>query len=115
MDRTKVRNAVGVALAAALLLLTLLGSGYFIFTLKVGFVQWLVFNACSPTSLVYLVCVTIFWLKGNTALLPFALLPMYYFGTMGAFYLHLEWCKRLCTAIAHHYDPQYCVGSIRSL
>ncbi len=39
MDRTKARNAVGVALAAALLLLTLLGSGYFIFTLKVGFVQ----------------------------------------------------------------------------
>ncbi len=60
MDRTKVRNAVGVALAAILLLLTLLGSGYFIFTLKVGFVQWLAFNACSPTSLVYLVCVTIF-------------------------------------------------------
>ena len=85
MNTTKARNAVGIALAIALSLLTLSGSGYFFFTLKVSFVQWLAFNACSPASLVYLVCVTFFWLKGKTALLPFAFLPMYYFGTMGLF------------------------------
>ena len=76
MNTTKTRNAVGITLSIALLLLTLSGSGYFFFTLKVSFVQWLAFNACSPASLVYLVCVT---------LLPFALLPLYYFGTMGLF------------------------------
>ena len=85
MNTTKARNAVGIALAIALSLLTLSGSGYFFFTLKVSFVQWLAFNACSPTSLIYLVCLSIFWLKGKTGLLPFALLPMYYFGTMGLF------------------------------
>ena len=85
MNTTKTRNAVGIVLAIALLLLTLSGSGYFFFTLKVSFVQWLAFNACSPASLIYLVCLSIFWFKGKTGLLPFALLPMYYFGTMGLF------------------------------
>ena len=85
MNTTKTRNTIGLVLAIALSLLTLSGSGSFFFTLKVSFVQWLAFNACSPASLVYLVCVTFFWLKGKTALLPLALLPMYYFGTMGLF------------------------------
>ena len=65
MNTAKTRNAVGLVLAIALSLLTLSGSGYFFFTLKVSFVQWLAFNACSPASLVYLVCVTFFWLKGK--------------------------------------------------
>ena len=76
MNTTKTSNAVGIALAIALSLLTLSGSGYFFFTLKVSFVQWLAFNACSPASLIYLVCLSIFWVKGKTALLPYALLPM---------------------------------------
>ena len=85
MNLTKIEKITGVALAIVLLLLTLSGSGYFFFTLKVNFVQWLAYNACSPSSLVYLSCLIVFWLTKKTEWLPLAFLPMYYFGTMGLF------------------------------
>ena len=85
MNLTKTEKITGIALAIVLLLLTLSGSGYFFFTLKVNFVQWLVYNACSPSSLVYLGCLIVFWVTKKTVWLPLAFLPMYYFGTMGLF------------------------------
>lgn len=85
MNLTKTEKITGIALAIVLLLLTLSGSGYFFFTLKVTFVQWLAYNACSPSSLVYLGCLIVFWVTKKTIWLPLAFLPMYYFGTMGLF------------------------------
>ena len=85
MNLTKTEKITGIALAIVLLLLTLSGSGYFFFTLKVNFVQWLAYNACSPSSLVYLGCLIVFWVTKKTVWLPLAFLPMYYFGTMGLF------------------------------
>ena len=85
MNLTKTEKITGVALSIVLLLLTLSGSGYFFFTLKVNFVQWLAYNACSPSSLVYLSCLIVFWVTKKTVWLPLAFLPMYYFGTMGLF------------------------------
>ena len=85
MNLTKTEKITGIALAMVLLLLTLSGSGYFFFTLQVTFVQWLAYNACSPSSLVYLGCLIVFWVTKKTVWLPLAFLPMYYFGTMGLF------------------------------
>lgn len=85
MNLTKTEKITGVALSIVLLLLTLSGSGYFFSTLKVNFVQWLAYNACSPSSLVYLSCLIVFWVTKKTVWLPLAFLPMYYFGTMGLF------------------------------
>ena len=85
MNLTKTEKITGVALAIVLLLLTLSGSGYFFFTLKVTFVQWLAYNACSPSSLLYLGCLIVFWVTKKTVWLPLAFLPMYYFGAMGLF------------------------------
>ena len=85
MNLTKTEKITGIALAIVLLLLTLSGSGYFFFTLKVTFVQWLAYNACSPSSLLYLGCLIVFWVTKKTVWLPLAFLPMYYFGTMGLF------------------------------
>ena len=85
MNLTKTEKITGIALAIVLLLLTLSGSGYFFFTLKVTFVQWLAYNACSPSSLVFLGCLIVFWVTKKTVWLPLAFLPMYYFGTMGLF------------------------------
>lgn len=85
MNLTKTEKITGIALAIVLLLLTLSGSGYFFSTLKVSFVQWLAYNACSPSSLVYLGCLIVFWVTKKTLWLPLAFLPMYYFGTMGLF------------------------------
>ena len=85
MNLTKTEKITGIALAIVLLLLTLSGSGYFFFTLKVNFVQWLAYNACSPSSLLFLGCLIVFWVTKKTVWLPLAFLPMYYFGTMGLF------------------------------
>ena len=85
MYLTKTEKITGIALAIVLLLLTLSGSGYFFSTLKVSFVQWLAYNACSPSSLLYLGCLIVFWVTKKTIWLPLAFLPMYYFGTMGLF------------------------------
>ena len=85
MNLTKTEKITGIALAIVLLLLTLSGSAYFFFTLKVNFVQWLAYNACSPSSLLYLGCLIVFWVTKKTVWLPLAFLPMYYFGTMGLF------------------------------
>ncbi|MBF1098491.1 MAG: hypothetical protein HXL37_09315, partial [Riemerella sp.] len=63
MEITRTEKTVGIVLAFVLLLLTLSGSYYFFFMLKVNFVQWLVYNACSPSSLVYLLCFMIFLVK----------------------------------------------------
>ena len=82
---TKTEKTFGILLAFALLLLTLSGSGYFFFSLKVNFIQWLSYNACSPSSLIYLVGFVIFLYNRNTTWLALAFLPMYYFGTMGLF------------------------------
>lgn len=82
---TKTEKTIGFLLAIALLLLTVSGSGYFFFSLKVNFVQWLSYNACSPSSFVYLVGFVIFLYSRNVTWLALAFLPMYYFGTMGLF------------------------------
>ena len=81
----KTEKITGIVLAMLLLLLTLSVSSYFFFTLKVNFIQWLAYNACSPSSLVYLVGFIVFLYNKNTTWLTLAFLPMYYFGTMGLF------------------------------
>ena len=85
MQLTKTEKTIGIVLAIDLLLLTLSGSGYFFFSLKTSIVQWIAYNACSPSSLVYLVGFIVFLYNKNTTWLALAFLPMYYFGTMGLF------------------------------
>ena len=85
MQLTKTEKTIGIVLAIALLLLTLSGSGYFFLTLKVNFVQWIAYNACSPSSLLYLVGFIVFLSQRKIIWLMFAFLPMYYFGSMGLF------------------------------
>ena len=85
MQLTKTEKTIGIVLAIALLLLTLSGSSYFFFSLKTNIVQRIAYNACSPSSLVYLVGFIVFLYNKNAIGLALAFLPMYYFGTMGLF------------------------------
>nr|WP_314290824.1 hypothetical protein [uncultured Capnocytophaga sp.] len=85
MILTKTEKTVGIVLSILLLLLTLSGSGYFFLTLKVNFVQWIAYNACSPSSLLYLVGFIVFLSQRKIIWLMLAFLPMYYFGSMGLF------------------------------
>lgn len=71
---------------AACMLLTLLNSAYFFLSvvqLQIG--EWLAFNACSLSMIAYLVCFTGFHITKKAFFLAIALLPLYYYGTMGLF------------------------------
>lgn len=82
---TKTEKTIGIVLASLLMLLTLSGTWYFLAKLGVTPLQWTMFNACSPTSLVYLLGFVLFLRQRKAVWLAIALLPMYYFGTMGMF------------------------------
>lgn len=75
----------------SILLLTLLGltvissTFYFLIILKVSAAEWMVYNACAPSSIVHLIGVSIWWLKKKNIFLLIAIVPMYFFGTMGIF------------------------------
>jgi len=71
---------------AVFMLLTLLNSAYFFLSIaKFGLVEWLAFNACSVSIIAYLVCFTSFQITKKDLFLAIALVPLYYYGTMGLF------------------------------
>ena len=73
-------------LLAALMLLTLLNSAYFFISVvnfQIG--EWLAFNACSLAIISYLVCFACFQISKKDFFLAIALVPMYYYGSMGLF------------------------------
>jgi hypothetical protein len=73
-------------LLAAFMLLALLSSTYFFLSvLKLGIGEWLAFNACSLSIIVYLICFTFFQATKQYFFLAIALVPLYYYGTMGLF------------------------------
>ncbi|SCM58751.1 putative protein {ECO:0000313/EMBL:EGD34952,1} [Petrimonas mucosa] len=76
----------GLIQLAILMLLSLLNSAYFFLaTAKFGLMQWLAFNACSLSIIAYLACFICFQITRKDLVLAIALLPQYYYGTMGLF------------------------------
>ena len=66
--------------------LTFLNSAYFFLVIaKFGLVEWLAFNACSVSIIVHLVCFICFRITKKDFFLAIALVPLYYYGTMGLF------------------------------
>ena len=73
-------------LLSALMLLALLNSAYFFISIvKLDVCGWLAFNACSLSIISYLICFTLFKLTKKDLFLSIALVPLYYYGTMGLF------------------------------
>lgn len=71
---------------AVLMFLAFLNSAYFFITIaKFRLVEWLAFNACSVSIIVHLVCFTCFRITKKDFFLAIALVPLYYYGTMGLF------------------------------
>lgn len=71
-------------LLAVLLLLTLLNSSYFFISIvKLHIGEWLAFNACSFAIMSYLLCFTCFQITKKNFFLAIALVPLYYYGSMG--------------------------------
>jgi hypothetical protein len=77
---------------AVFMLLAFLNSAYFFLSIaKFGLVEWLAFNACSVSIIAYLVCFTCFQITKKDFFLAIALVPLYYYGTMGLFVI--SWDK----------------------
>lgn len=82
----KNKNQVVGYLLAALMVLTLLNSAHFftsIVKLQIG--EWLAFNACSLAIISYLACFACFQITKKDFFLAIALVPLYYYGSMGLF------------------------------
>src|SRR5690606_37658644 len=63
---------------------TLLNSAYyFISMVKLSIGEWLASNACSLAMIVYLVCFACFQRTKKDFFLAIALVPLYYYGSMG--------------------------------
>ncbi len=85
MSSKKKTNILGYVLAS-LLLISLVNSGYFFLEIvKLNLIQWLAFNACSLSIIIYLICFILFLTKRKLIFLAIPLLPLYYYGSMGLF------------------------------
>lgn len=73
-------------LLAVVMLLALMNSAYFFLVIaKFRFFDWLAFNACSVSIVAYLVCFVCSRLFKKDFFEAIALVPLYYYGTMGLF------------------------------
>ena len=85
MSVQKKHQFIGYLLAACMLLTLLNSAYYFISTVKLSIGEWLAFNACSLAMIVYLVCFACFQRTKKDFFLAIALVPLYYYGSMGLF------------------------------
>jgi hypothetical protein len=76
-------NKIGIILAVLLLLATIQSTFYFFGTLKVRFVEWIVFNTCAPSNITFLIGVALFLLLKDRTVMHMAILPMFFFGVGG--------------------------------
>lgn len=84
----RIKNHIIGYILAVLMTLALVNSAYFfLIIVKLKIVEWLVFNACSLAIIAYLVCFTCFLLTRKEFFLAVAIVPLYYYGTMGLFVL----------------------------
>lgn len=82
---TKKERILGLILAGLLLVMILNSTWYFLGVAKVSVLQWLVFNACAPSSVAYLAGFILFYTGRNKMWLSVAVIPIFFFGTMGFF------------------------------
>lgn len=75
----------GMVLAILLLLITIQSITYFFLVLKVSFIEWVFFNACAPSNLLFLAGYVMYLLSGNRVVLHMAIIPMFFFAITGLF------------------------------
>ena len=83
----KMSNKISIILTVLLFLVTLQSSFFYFVRLKVRFIEWLFFNPCATSNIVFLIGFLFSLFKGDRTLLHLAILPMFFFGTLGMFFL----------------------------
>lgn len=74
---------IGVILAGLLFLATANSTYYFLGIAKASLTEWIVFNACAPSSIIYLAGFIVFLFFRNRTPLLVATLPIFFFGGLG--------------------------------
>jgi hypothetical protein len=80
-----VYKKTGIFLALLLLLITIQSIAYFFLVLKVSFIEWLFFNACAPSNILFLTGFVTYLISGNRVILHMATIPMFFFAITGLF------------------------------
>jgi hypothetical protein len=75
----------GIILAILLLLATIQSTFFFLVIMKTKFVEWIVFNACAPANITFLIGFALLLLFNDRTVLHMAILPMFFFGVLGLF------------------------------
>jgi hypothetical protein len=78
-------NIIGIILAILLLLATIQSTFFFLAVMKVKFIEWIVFNACAPSNITFLIGFVLYLLLKDRTVLHMAILPMFFFGVLGLF------------------------------
>lgn len=82
---TKPERIVSLILGAILLLTIINSTWFFLGIAKVSIIQWIVFNACAPSGITFLLGLIIYFCTSDKMWLSIAVVPMMFFGTMGLF------------------------------
>ena len=80
-------SKISIILAVLLLLVIIQGSVFYFLKLKVRFIEWLFFNPCAVSNIIFLIGFALFLFIDDRTLLHLAILPMFFFGTLGMFFL----------------------------
>ena len=78
-------HLIGIILAVLLLLATIQSTFFFLVVMKVKCIEWIVFNACAPSNITFLIGFALFLLFKDRTVLHMAILPMFFFGVLGLF------------------------------
>lgn len=78
-------NKVGIGLAVLLLLATINSTNYFLNVMKVSPLEWLTFNACAPSNIIYLAGFVMYLITKDRTALHIAILPLFFFGGLGLY------------------------------
>ena len=78
-------HLIGIILAILLLLVTSQSTFFFLIVMKVKLIEWVVFNACAPSNITFLIGFVLFLLFKDRTVLHMAILPMFFFGVLGLF------------------------------
>lgn len=98
---TKSERITGFILASILLLTILNSTWYFLGIAKVNIMQWIVFNACAPSGIAYLLGLFLYFRTSDKLWLSIAVVPMMFFGTMGLFVFSWSGGIDLLTQFSH--------------
>lgn len=98
---TKNERILSIVFATFLLLTILNSTWFFLGIAKVSIIQWVVFNACAPSSIAYLLGLFMYFQTLNKLWLSIAIIPMMFFGSIGLFVFPWDTWTDLLVQMSH--------------